>query len=229
MTATGALTYLSQTMLISRSPTLRQRLVLIIHVGALVLFFFKRYGDHRDLHVVTHSFPTRRSSDLSSPIGWSSEATTREASRSSSTCSSRSEEHTSELQSRNDNSYAVFCLKKKTGELPAAAAAGPPARGGRLRRGVPRAGPGFRTVTRRMSAHFFFFTDTATNEIYTSLHTLSLHDALPISVVAWLALANSLLAGGDRLPGAKEPTPTDRKSTRLNSSHVTTSRMPSSA
>src|SRR6059058_6294928 len=26
----------------------------------------------------------------------------------------RSEEHTSELQSRNDNSYAVFCSKKKT-------------------------------------------------------------------------------------------------------------------
>src|SRR3546814_21112631 len=27
-------------------------------------FFFYRYGDHRDLHVLTHSFPTRRSSDL---------------------------------------------------------------------------------------------------------------------------------------------------------------------
>src|SRR3546814_21007567 len=27
-------------------------------------FFFSRYGDHRDLHVLTHSFPTRRSSDL---------------------------------------------------------------------------------------------------------------------------------------------------------------------
>src|SRR5216110_4069022 len=28
---------------------------------------------------------------------------------------------------------------------------------------------------------FFFFNDTATTEIYTSSHTLSLHDALPIS------------------------------------------------
>src|SRR3546814_4251775 len=28
---------------------------------------------------------------------------------------------------------------------------------------------------------FFFFNDTATTEIYTYLHTLSLHDALPIS------------------------------------------------
>src|SRR3546814_7744251 len=26
--------------------------------------FFELYGDHRDLHVLTHSFPTRRSSDL---------------------------------------------------------------------------------------------------------------------------------------------------------------------
>src|SRR3546814_18504235 len=27
-------------------------------------FFFYCYGDHRDLHVLTHSFPTRRSSDF---------------------------------------------------------------------------------------------------------------------------------------------------------------------
>src|SRR3546814_18217428 len=31
---------------------------------------------------------------------------------------------------------------------------------------------------------FFFFNDTATTEIYTYLHTLSLHDALPISHLA---------------------------------------------
>src|SRR3546814_18435169 len=30
----------------------------------LICFFFEGYGDHRDLHVLTHSFPTRRSSDL---------------------------------------------------------------------------------------------------------------------------------------------------------------------
>src|SRR3546814_4807576 len=28
------------------------------------MFFFECYGDHRDLHVLTHSFPTLRSSDL---------------------------------------------------------------------------------------------------------------------------------------------------------------------
>src|SRR3546814_11328466 len=32
----------------------------------------------------------------------------------------------------------------------------------------------------RMSSLFFFFNDTAPPEIYTYLHTLSLHDALPI-------------------------------------------------
>src|SRR3546814_12581807 len=30
-------------------------------------FLFEGYGDHRDLHVLTHSFPTRRSSDLPAP------------------------------------------------------------------------------------------------------------------------------------------------------------------
>src|SRR3546814_14230234 len=38
-----------------------------------MFFFFKWFGDHRDLHVLTHSFPTRRSSDRvsgrSSPLG----------------------------------------------------------------------------------------------------------------------------------------------------------------
>src|SRR2546430_8783640 len=58
---------------------------------------------------------------------------------------------------------------------------------------------------------FFFFNDTATTEIY----TLSLHDALPI------------FAAPGRVPScacsqrsrAGTPRRTDRKSTRLNSSH----------
>src|SRR3546814_14620436 len=33
-------------------------------ICVFILFFFYVYGDHRDLHVLTHSFPTRRSSDL---------------------------------------------------------------------------------------------------------------------------------------------------------------------
>src|SRR3546814_20195394 len=34
----------------------------------VIIFFFKLYGDNRDRHVRTHSFPTRRSSDLGSPV-----------------------------------------------------------------------------------------------------------------------------------------------------------------
>src|SRR2546426_11741884 len=76
---------------------------------------------------------------------------------------------------------------------------------------------------RRRTFCFFFFNDTATTEIY----TLSLHDALPISI------------GGHRRHPARDervriprpPAPrvsghgrpgrdVDRKSTRLNSSHL---------
>src|SRR6266540_6787525 len=65
---------------------------------------------------------------------------------------------------------------------------------------------------------FFFFNDTATTEIY----TLSLHDALPTSRRhlrggARLATAAALVLGRQRLQ------PRDRKSTRLNSSHITIS------
>src|SRR5438105_13541388 len=67
-----------------------------------------------------------------------------------------------------------------------------------------------------LSISFFFFTDTATTEIY----TLSLHDALPI--FGWAGtLAQSLLrtweieAPVHLFLGLLE----DRKSTRLNSSH----------
>src|SRR2546430_7767787 len=77
---------------------------------------------------------------------------------------------------------------------------------------------------------FFFFNDTATTEIY----TLSLHDALPISFYAaaigvmFLLFTASGAAGAlpdetesgtlDRVLSSRV-TMTDRKSTRLNSSH----------
>src|SRR5688572_33209445 len=70
---------------------------------------------------------------------------------------------------------------------------------------------------------FFFFTATATTEIY----TLSLHDALPISVRAPAPRRPRAARPRRATPAAAlrsrfEPTgvpPTDRKSTRLNSSH----------
>src|SRR3546814_9119028 len=97
------------------------------------------YGDHRYLHVLTHSFTTRRSSDLmlvlsrqrdeTIMIGDDIELTvvdirgdkvrigikapTHVAVHRKEVYDARSEEHTSELQSLMRNSYAVLCLKKK--------------------------------------------------------------------------------------------------------------------
>src|SRR3546814_11979518 len=104
-------------------------------------FFFERYVHHRDLHVLTHSFPTRRSSDLHAgavagrglavaaaqavavlvPPAHLPPARHRDRAPrpavgppSDALCGQpRSEEHTSELQSLMRTSYAVFCLKKK--------------------------------------------------------------------------------------------------------------------
>src|SRR5439155_25229367 len=74
---------------------------------------------------------------------------------------------------------------------------------------------------------FFFFNDTPPTEIY----TLSLHDALPISLggtiwilalLTWPIALLATLSAWQRLQSAhweSEPA-LDRKSTRLNSSHV---------
>src|SRR6266498_4742654 len=57
---------------------------------------------------------------------------------------------------------------------------------------------------------FFFFNDTATTEIY----TLSLHDALPIPPFLGCSRTWSCASW------PRAPKTADRKSTRLNSSHV---------
>src|SRR2546430_8890201 len=68
---------------------------------------------------------------------------------------------------------------------------------------------------------FFFFNDTATTEIY----TLSLHDALPISPTAPPRSGSSRPpirfwpTSSPSLPPSSARGTTDRKSTRLNSSH----------
>src|SRR3546814_20629084 len=96
------------------------------------IFFFSCYGCHLDLHVLTHSFPTRRSSDLEraahrfdvgaaqAVAGDDVAAVTviiaeidRDLGRELAVGEARSEEHTSKLQSLMRISYAVFCLKKK--------------------------------------------------------------------------------------------------------------------
>src|SRR3546814_4195361 len=110
---------------------------ILISVISLFAFFFYCSGHHRDLHVLTHSFPTRRSSDRRPWRGCRTPARSRcGCCRSGGSCSrccrlgvavhrvadpqhaaavapDRSEEHTSELQSLMRTSYAVFCLKKK--------------------------------------------------------------------------------------------------------------------
>src|SRR5258708_21761923 len=70
---------------------------------------------------------------------------------------------------------------------------------------------------------FFFFNDTATTEIY----TLSLHDALPISIIVvdsfWIQLRQFVSCSLNTIlivvVLAKILMVLDRKSTRLNSSH----------
>src|SRR5439155_22606895 len=70
------------------------------------------------------------------------------------------------------------------------------------------------TITTSIS-FLFFFNDTATTEIY----TLSLHDALPISIPRMLTTKKYVGAAKIR-PDSRTPRRLDRKSTRLNSSHV---------
>src|SRR5213078_4597629 len=74
----------------------------------------ERYRDHRDLHLSSHSFPTRRSSDLQEMAELMHENDQAEQQDARlGHFRARSEEHTSELQSRAQISYAVICLKKK--------------------------------------------------------------------------------------------------------------------
>src|SRR5216110_3036421 len=97
---------------------------------------------------------------------------------------SRSEEHTSELQSRELISYAVFCLKKKTVfELTISLKLRIVSLGFRL---------SIYKLEYRMNSKIigdwsrnpvwliFIFMVTAEPGMDTSSHTLSLHDALPI-------------------------------------------------
>src|SRR5215475_15731203 len=63
---------------------------------------------------------------------------------------------------------------------------------------------------------FFFFNDTATTEIY----TLSLHDALPICSARPSTPRRTTPPSRSIDAPAGSPGRTDRKSTRLNSSHV---------
>src|SRR5438132_14306703 len=88
-------------------------------------------------------------------------------------------------------------------------------------------------MTSRRTLSFFFFTDTASTEIY----TLSLHDALPISYLASShrclpprrqtaappGFPGACSSDQPRSPETRLAPQLDRKSTRLNSSHTVSS------
>src|SRR3546814_3174808 len=100
-----------------------------------LVLLFELYGDHRDLHVLTHSFPPRRSSDLGGQqvdgaaiyvafslrriLDMFLDAQVAEILDQDQPFVQilrqypRSEEHTPELQSLMRIEYAGFCLKKK--------------------------------------------------------------------------------------------------------------------
>src|SRR5881397_983893 len=91
---------------------------------------------------------------------------------------------------------------------------------------LPEVGPG----SKNACGPVFFFNRTATTEFYTAQYTLSLHDALPICG----GRGQPLRASHGPVARQEHATPAraqqaDRKSTRLNSSHIEPSRMPSSA
>src|SRR5438132_7318519 len=77
----------------------------------LFLSFFSRHADHRALH----SFPTRRSSDLSLFISLSCRPSSKGTTHMKDTLLkiNRSEEHTSELQSHSDLVCRLLLEKKK--------------------------------------------------------------------------------------------------------------------
>src|SRR6056300_339830 len=107
----------------------------------------------------------------------------------------RSEEHTSELQSHSEISYAVFCLKKKkTKSTQNNIDDDTPNTTDKVK--IDPIAVYISVLSFLFSATvcfifiFFFFNDTATTEIYTNLNTLSLHDALPISRQRCLSMVN---------------------------------------
>src|ERR1043165_9530534 len=127
----------------------------------------------------------------------------------------RSEEHTSELQSRGLISYAVFCLKKKT--------AAPIGQFYSIRRPPPLLGKQLiqAFLARILGIRLFFL-------------MIRRPPRSPLFPYTTLFRSAAASVGRDYIDeqefSIRRPTcRVDRKSTRLNSSHVALSRMPSSA
>src|SRR6059058_6713555 len=80
----------------------------------IVWIFFFFFNDTATTEIYTSLHTLSLHDALPIFCSWARNTLTREWPR----CLTRSEEHTSELQSRNDISYAVFCLKKKKKRKP---------------------------------------------------------------------------------------------------------------
>src|SRR5881409_2901359 len=142
---------------------------------------------------------------------------------------SRSEEHTSELQSQSHISYAVFCLKKKNecgtshGEKRAV----------REDRSEQERHEGWKRERREQAVRGvepIFFVKVRHPPSSTRETTLFPYTTLFRSSCAkHIGCRFSVLLPITRRLGAFKESNLDRKSTRLNSSHSLTSRMPSSA
>src|SRR5216110_3182262 len=152
--------------------------------------------------------------------GTSSSRSCRDTSRAGSRSAClRSEEHTSELQSRELISYAVFCLKKK---ISLANGTRPSPYCNSLRRSI---GLGW------FDSRIVFFLIRRPPPRPTQAHTLFPYTTLFRSTtyaIAWRR-ERPVDRAASSCPVGTESMPADRKSTRLNSSHVSLSRMPSSA
>src|SRR5271167_3797017 len=136
----------------------------------------------------------------------------------------RSEEHTSELQSRFDLVCRLLLEKKKRSNLWSSGYAVDGTDRTSLRQFLCRVPPTATKEIQYLNAKgaltytdiaCFFFNDTATTEIY----TLSQHDALPICSNRHRCIWGCNI---DRV-GRPRLVRRDRKSTRLNSSHVSIS------
>src|SRR5947208_1654587 len=199
-----------------------------------VFLFSQCYGAHRALH----SFPTRRSSDLT-PVPPGEDAPVwldrlladgavdelHVADRWAAIFpETRSEEHTSELQSPDHLVCRLLLEKKKqaTRRTPP----GPPCCRPPRSSSWPSCSPIARAMRLASSPYSFFLNATAP----TALYTLSLHDALPISRrcrrartrrCGWIACWPTALSTSCTSPiaGRRSSPRRDRKSTRLNSSH----------
>src|SRR5216110_1489966 len=181
-----------------------------------LLFFFFNDTATTEIYTSSHTLSLHDALPISAPP--------REGGPTKSTCCTgfgpRSEEHTSELQSRELISYAVFCLKKKKMT----------AGGVTLAPVVVQAANPAETLTSEVATnmtplHILLFLMIRRPPRSTQAHTLFPYTTLFRSGTP--PRSPRCARGCSRRSPRRRSR--DRKSTRLNSSHVSLSRMPSSA